>query len=145
MPGPADGVLPGAVTVFNSRVAGVARLNPALLAALRRAATAAAANGVNILITSGWRSLKYQEQLLREATRKYGSPLAAARWVAPVHTSSHVTGGAVDVGPAGAIAWLAARGAPYGLCQTYRNEPWHYELRPAAVGHGCPRMYADPT
>ena len=35
--------------------------------------------------------------------------------------------------------------AGYGLCQTYRNEPWHYELRPDAVNRGCPRMYADPT
>jgi len=35
--------------------------------------------------------------------------------------------------------------AKYGLCQTYRNEPWHYELRPEAADHGCPAMYADPT
>jgi hypothetical protein len=31
------------------------------------------------------------------------------------------------------------------LCQIYRNEPWHYELRPVAIEHGCPAMYADPT
>jgi uncharacterized protein YndB with AHSA1/START domain len=33
----------------------------------------------------------------------------------------------------------------YGLCQIYRNEPWHCELRRAAIDRGCPRMYADPT
>jgi zinc D-Ala-D-Ala carboxypeptidase len=31
------------------------------------------------------------------------------------------------------------------LCQIYSNEPWHYELRPEAIDHGCPPMYADPT
>ena len=36
-------------------------------------------------------------------------------------------------------------GAAYGLCQIYGNEPWHYELRPAAGDHGCPALYADPT
>ena len=44
-----------------------------------------------------------------------------------------------------ATAWLSKHGARYGLCQIYRNEPWHDELRPSAVDHGCPRMYADPT
>ena len=33
----------------------------------------------------------------------------------------------------------------YGLCQIYGNEPWHFELRPDAVDHGCPPTYADPT
>ncbi len=37
------------------------------------------------------------------------------------------------------------RGAEYGLCQIYANEPWHYELRPDAVEVGCPALYADPT
>jgi hypothetical protein len=30
-------------------------------------------------------------------------------------------------------------------CQIYSNESWHYELRPQAIDHGCPPMYADPT
>ena len=55
-----------------------------------------------------------------------------------------MSGDAVDLGPSGA-AWLSEHGAAYGLCQIYRNEPWHYELRPAAAVHGCPAMYADPT
>ncbi len=60
-------------------------------------------------------------------------------------TSAHVSGDAVDIGPLAATAWLFEHGTPYGLCQIYRNEPWHYELRPQAVDQGCPRMYADPT
>jgi hypothetical protein len=55
-----------------------------------------------------------------------------------------VSGDAVDIAAAGA-AWLSGRGAAYGLCPIYANEPWHYELRPEAVDHGCPATYADPT
>ena len=36
-------------------------------------------------------------------------------------------------------------GARFGLCRRYANEPWHFELRPRAVDHGCPDTYADPT
>ena len=69
----------------------------------------------------------------------------AARWVATSETSPHVAGKAVDVGGSGVVSWLSRRGAAYGLCQIYRNEPWHYELRPTASETGCPAMYADPT
>ena len=44
-----------------------------------------------------------------------------------------------------AATWLSTHGAAYGLCRIYGNEPWHYELRPEAVDHGCPPVYADPT
>jgi zinc D-Ala-D-Ala carboxypeptidase len=65
--------------------------------------------------------------------------------VATADTSRHVSGNAVDIGPFDATAWLSHHGAEYGLCQIYRNEPWHYELRPKATDRGCPPMYADPT
>ncbi len=123
----------------------MAKLDPALLRALRRAANDAAGDGVEFVVDSGWRSPEYQEQLLREAIAKYGSAKEAARWVATPDTSAHVSGDAVDIGPVNATAWLSKHGAEYGLCQIYRNEPWHYELRPEAIGHSCPRMYADPT
>jgi hypothetical protein len=142
--GQADGAVPDRTTVFDDEIPGVANLDPALLGALRRAATHAADNGVKFFVNSGWRSPKYEEQLLREAISKYGSEKEAARWVATPNTSAHVSGEAVDLGP-DATAWLSANGAKYGLCRTYRNEPWHYELRPAATDHGCPPMYADPT
>ncbi len=120
-------------------------LDPALLDALRRASADAAADGVELVVTSGRRSPEYQDQLLRAAVAKYGSPAEAARWVATAETSAHVSGDAVDIGPTEATAWLSAHGAEYGLCQIYRNEPWHFELRPAAVDDGCPAQYADPT
>jgi LAS superfamily LD-carboxypeptidase LdcB len=123
----------------------VTNLDPDLLRALRQAARDAAAHRVEIVVNSGWRSPKYQEQLLREAVSKYGSEEKAARWVATADTSPHVSGHAVDIGPSRAMAWLSRHGARYGLCQIYRNEPWHYELRPKAVEDGCPSMYANPS
>jgi len=143
--GEADGAVRAGTTVFDDEVPGVANLDPALLGALRRAAADAARDGVTLSVDSGWRSPEYQEQLLREAISKYGSEAEATRWVATPNTSAHVSGDAVDIGPSGAAAWLSEHGAAYGLCQIYGNEPWHYELRPHAIDHGCPAMYADPT
>lgn len=141
--GEAGGAVPSGTTVFDEHVPGVANLDPALLEALRWAAADAAAAGVQLVVDSGWRSPAYQERLLHEAVWKYGSEEEAARWVATPNTSAHVSGAAVDIGPSGAAAWLSDHGAAYGLCQVYANEPWHYELRSGAAGHGCPPMYAD--
>jgi D-alanyl-D-alanine carboxypeptidase len=143
--GEADSAVPAGTTVFDDEIPGVANLDPALLGALRQAATDAAGDGVEFFVNSGWRSPEYQEQLLREAVSKYGSEEEAARWVATADTSPHVSGDAVDIEPLDATAWLSEHGAEYGLCQIYGNEPWHYELRPEAIDHGCPPMYADPT
>ena len=143
--GEADGAVPDGTTVYDDEIPGVANLDPALLGARRQAATVAADGGVEFVVDSGWRSPEYQEQLLREAVLKYGSDEEAARWVATAETSAHVSGDAVDIGHVDATAWLSDHGADYGLCQIYGNEPWHFELRPDAVDHGCPSMYADPT
>jgi zinc D-Ala-D-Ala carboxypeptidase len=143
--GEADGAVPDGTTVFDDEIPGVANLDPDLLGALREAATDAGDDGVEFVVDSGWRSPEYQDQLLREAVSEYGSEAEAARWVATAETSPHVSGAAVDIGPSNATAWLSEYGAEYGLCQIYSNEPWHYELRPEAIDHGCPPMYADPT
>ena len=127
------------------RVRGGGNLDPALAGALRQAAADAAHDGIEFSVRSGRRSPERQQQLLDEAIAKYGSEAEAARWVATPETSPHVSGDAVDLGPSGATEWLAERGAAYGLCQIYGNEPWHYELRPEAAERGCPPMYADPT
>jgi len=143
--GAAGGALPEGTTVFDGDLPGVADLDPSLLAALRRAATAAAGDGVAFVVDSGWRSPAYQQRLLDDAISDYGSAEAAARWVATPNTSAHVSGNAVDIGPSDATSWLSAHGARYGLCRIYDNEPWHYELRPEAIEHGCPPRYADAT
>jgi zinc D-Ala-D-Ala carboxypeptidase len=143
--GEVDGAVPDSATVFDDHIPGVANLDSELLGALRQAAMDAAAGGVEFVLDSGWRSPEYQEHLLREAVSKYGSAEEAARWVAAPDRSAHVSGDAVDIGPSDATAWLSEHGAAYGLCRIYGNEPWHYELRPEAIDHGCPPVYGDPT
>jgi D-alanyl-D-alanine carboxypeptidase len=143
--GEEDGAVPDGVTVFDDEIPAVAKLDSALLGALRQAATDAADDEVEIFVNSGWRSPEYQDQLLHEAVSEYGSEEEAARWVATADTSAHVSGHAIDIAPFDATAWLSEHGAEYGLCQIYSNEPWHYELRPEAIDHDCPPLYADPT
>jgi hypothetical protein len=139
------GVLPDGTSPFDVDVPGVAGLDPRLLDALQRAATDASADGVEIVVNSGWRSAAYQEQLLDDAVSQYGTPEEAARWVATPATSAHVHGDAVDVGYWDATDWLSVHGADYDLCQIYMNETWHYELRAGATASGCPPMFRDPT
>src|SRR5262249_38829211 len=69
--GEADGVVPDGTTVFDDEIPGVANLDPALLGALRQAATDAADDGIQFFVDSGWRSPEYQDQLLREAISEY--------------------------------------------------------------------------
>lgn len=95
-------------------------------------------------MTSGWRSVAYQEDLFAEAVVTYGSEEAAREFVAPPTLSKHVTGDAVDIGPLDAQLWLMEHGVDYGLCQTYANERWHFELA-TSPGGVCPEMSMDAT
>lgn len=115
----------------------VGNLEPVLLAAVQQAASAAAADGVTMTITSGWRSPEFQQQLLDDAVSTYGSIAAARQYVQTPQRSRHVLGQAVDIGGAGADQWLIAHGARFGLCQIYANELWHFELAADAAGN-CP-------
>ena len=146
-PSEADGVIRDGdqPTVFDVDRVAVGNLDPALLAALQRAASDAERDGVTLRVNSGWRSPALQERMLQDAIVQYGSESEARRWVATPETSEHVTGDAVDLGPLPALDWLVQRGWRYGLCQIYANESWHYELRPEAVDDGCPDLLADPT
>ena len=65
--------------------------------------------------------------------------------VAEADTAAALGSGEVPVLATPRVLALAEHGAEYRLCQIYSNEPWHYELRPEAMNHGCPPMYADPT
>ena len=110
------------------------------------AATDARDDGVEVHVNSGWRSADVPgASCSADAVAEHGSAAEAARWVATPETSPHVTGDAVDLGGSDATSWLAQHGDAFGLCQVYANEPWHFELRPAAVAGGCPPVYADPT
>lgn len=147
--GPERGIAPdrgtGQVTqsAFDDGDPAVANLKPDLLAALRKAESDAARDGVSFRLNSGWRSAEEQERLRRDAVNEYGSEREAARWVATPRGSAHVSGDAVDIGDMDATAWLSENGQRYGLCQIYDNEPWHFELRD--VANGCPARFTDPS
>lgn len=138
-----DGYVPvGASLPLSSGEPAVAKLDPDLLEALRQAASGARADGITLRVNGGWRSARYQRELLRRAVRTYGSVEAARQYVLPPAESSHVTGEAVDVGPTDAASWLSRYGSEYGLCQIYANEPWHFELA-TAPGGTCPAMISN--
>ncbi|NYE36753.1 hypothetical protein F4692_001886 [Nocardioides cavernae] len=122
--------------------AAIERLDPDLFDAVLRAADDAEADGVDLRITSGWRSRAHQERLYEEALVTYGSAEEASRWVASPESSAHVTGDAVDIGPTDGAIWMGQHGAAYGLCQTFANEIWHFELMTTPGGR-CPRMLPD--
>lgn len=119
-------------------VGDVEHLDPRLRRAVERATAAASEHGVELHVTSGWRSAARQQQLYEQAIAKYGTPARARRWVLPPEQSQHVAGLAVDVGPATGAAWLDEHGVRFGLCRRYDNEPWHFERLAAAKGSVCP-------
>jgi LAS superfamily LD-carboxypeptidase LdcB len=131
-----------AVPVAPTGVGDTSHLKPALQRAVDRAIAAAAADGVELQVTSGWRSRDEQAQLFADAVRKYGSAERASHWVLPPDRSEHVRGAAVDVGPPSGARWLERHGVRFGLCRRYLNEPWHFERLAAAKGSVCPAMEA---
>ena len=141
-PGAEDGVLEVPVSVLDGGSPAVDGLDDALRDALGQAAAAAAAEGIEMEVTSGWRSRRYQQQLQEDAVAVYGSREEASRWVASPETSAHVTGRAVDIGPIDAQFWMMQHGARWGLCQTFANERWHYELS-TSPGGACPAQRMD--
>lgn len=122
------------------------RLTDELVHAFRHARDAAAAEGVELVITSGYRTPDRQAELFEQAVEKYGSSEQARHWVLPPDESNHVRGIAIDIGPRAAAAWLTQHGADYGLCRTYSNEWWHFEYRAEwAAQQSCPAPQDDPA
>ena len=150
VPGGGDGILRPAVERTPAQQLGAGledesaldRLDPDLLDAVVAAARDAEDDGVRLRVTSGWRSRAHQERLFEEAVQKYGSAEEAGRWVASPDSSAHVTGDAVDIGPTDGAIWMGEHGTDYGLCQTYANEIWHFELL-TEPGGTCPEMLSD--
>lgn len=117
-------------------------LDPELTRRLELAQAAAVDQGVELTLTSGWRSEAEQERLFENAVERYGSREEAARWVLPPEHSAHVTGLAIDVGPTEGAYWLARHGHEFGLCQVYANEIWHFEPL-VEPGGTCPELRPD--
>jgi zinc D-Ala-D-Ala carboxypeptidase len=114
-------------------------MDPLLLRAIQDAARGAASEGIELKVTSGWRSKGFQQQLFDDGVRTYGSIDAARQFVASPERSMHVVGKAVDIGATDADEWLIRNGSRFGLCQIYANEIWHFELATDKDGN-CPPL-----
>lgn len=119
-------------------------IDPELQRRFDAAQAAAAARGLSLTITSGRRTVQEQQELVDEAVVEHGSVAEAHKWVLPPERSAHVAGTAIDVGNQQAAQWLADHQRKFGLCRTYANEWWHFELV-GDVGEACPRMYPDSS
>ena len=88
-----------------------------------------AAPGGGLSVFSGYRSPERQKQLYDAAVRKYGSPEAARKWVAPPGRSQHNHGTAADLKYASPEVrqWAHENAPKYGLQFRMGHEPWHVE------------------
>ena len=124
------------------------RLQPQAAAAYKKLAAAARRDGVDIRLTSGYRSYAVQKGLLEKYTRAYGSTYAQ-RIAAKPGTSEHQTGLAIDVGNRNRACalracfattkvgrWMAKNAPAHGFILRYPKgmesvtgyayEPWHF-------------------
>jgi hypothetical protein len=95
-------------------------MRPDVASAFDRMAAAASAAGVDLIVSSGFRSNAEQAQLFAA----HPDP----KWVAPPGQSLHRCATELDLGPESAYAWLAANASAFGFVQRYSWEPWHYGL-----------------
>jgi len=117
-----------------------AELHPLLLTRFSVAQSFARADGVELSLTSGFRSLARQQMLFDREVVIRGSESEAMKWVLPPKFSNHPRGLAIDVNyPDGReeALWLERNGSRFGLCRVYANEWWHFE-GVIAPGQACP-------
>lgn len=119
-----------------------AELHPLLATRFSVAQFFARADGVELSLTSGFRSLARQQILFDREVVIRGSESEAAKWVLPPKSSNHPRGLAIDVnypnGRAEAL-WLERNGSRFGLCRVYANEWWHFE-GVISPGQACPEL-----
>jgi hypothetical protein len=94
-------------------------MRPDVAVAFDGMARAAHADGVDLLITSAFRSDAEQAILFA----RHPDP----KWVAPPGKSLHRNGTELDLGPASAYGWLAANSPKFHFVKRYSWEPWDYE------------------
>ncbi len=95
-------------------------MRPDTAAAFDRMAAAATADGIALIVVSGFRSDAEQAALFAA----HPDP----RWVAPPGQSLHRCATELDLGPDAAYGWLAANASRFGFEQRYSWEPWHFGL-----------------
>jgi soluble lytic murein transglycosylase-like protein len=107
-------------------------MRPDVALAFDRMSAAAAADGVNLIVVSGFRSNAEQAKLFAA----HPDP----KWVARPGQSLHRLGTELDLGPNAAYGWLARNVGRFHFVQRYSWEPWHYGFTlnagSASVGFG---------
>lgn len=93
-------------------------MRPDVAAAYDRMAAAAQADGLTLIVVSGFRSDAEQAELFAA----HPDPT----WVAPPGHSLHRCATELDLGPSSAYGWLAANASRFGFVQRYSWEAWHY-------------------
>jgi hypothetical protein len=93
-------------------------MRPDVAAAFDRLVAAAGADGISLLVVSGFRSDAEQAALFAA----HPDPT----WVAPPGHSLHRCATELDLGPDAAYGWLAANASRFGFVQRYSWEAWHY-------------------
>jgi hypothetical protein len=93
-------------------------MRPDVARAFDRIEAAARADGVRLIVTSGYRSDAEQAELYE----RHPDP----KWVAPPGRSLHRFGTELDLGPPSAYGWLARSARRFHFVQRYSWEPWHY-------------------
>lgn len=120
-------------------------LRPDVLAAWQRLRAAASAQGVQLCLQDGKRSIAQQQAEFTDAVRRFGTPELAGRYVLPPEKSMHVKGIAVDVQPLAAAGWVERNGGALGWCRRYQNEEWHFEHDVTYATAGCPALLPSAT
>jgi soluble lytic murein transglycosylase-like protein len=93
-------------------------MRPDVAMAFDRMASAAHADGIELLITSAFRGDAEQARLFAA----HPDP----KWVARPGQSLHRLGTELDLGPPAAYGWLAANAERFHFTQRYAWEPWHF-------------------
>ena len=120
----------------------IVEIHPLLLARFTVAQSFARADGFELSLSSGFRTLDRQKELFDQEVAIRGSETEASKWVLPPQFSHHPKGLAIDVNYPGDKAgayWLETNGSRFGLCRVYANEWWHFE-GVIAPGGTCPAL-----
>jgi hypothetical protein len=107
-------------------------MRPDVAVAFDRMEEAARADGVTLIVSSGYRSDAEQAKLFAA----HPDP----KWVAPPGESLHRLGTELDLAPPNAYGWLLAHAERFGFARRYAWEPWHFgytrNAGSASVGFG---------
>jgi hypothetical protein len=104
-------------------------MRPDVAAAFDRMAAAAHADGVDLIVTSAFRTNAEQAALFAA----HPDP----KWVARPGTSLHRLATELDLGPSSAYAWLAANAGRFHFVQRYSWENWHWGFAMNAASRGA--------